>query len=75
MGLPQGQGSQTKYSRSWNGSLARIAIKSGHQIKGRALGAARERVAGVQALGRPRGKARRANIIDAYHVSIYYFGW
>jgi hypothetical protein len=29
MGLPQGQGSRTKYSRCWSGSVARIAIKSG----------------------------------------------
>src|SRR5262249_61307341 len=28
-GLPQGQGSWTKYSSSWSGSVARIAIKSG----------------------------------------------
>jgi len=55
--------------------VARIAIKSGHQITGRALGAARDWVACVQALGRPRGKDRRGNIIDACHVSIYYFGW
>src|SRR5215472_12679253 len=27
-GLPQGQGARTKYSRSWSGSVARIAIKS-----------------------------------------------
>src|SRR5262249_55020193 len=28
-GLPQGQGSRTKYSRSWSGSVARTAIKGG----------------------------------------------
>ncbi|HKF11145.1 MAG TPA: DUF1428 domain-containing protein [Xanthobacteraceae bacterium] len=44
---PQGQGSRTKYSRSWSGSGERIAIKGGASAR-RALGH-RQRLRGLAA--------------------------